>query len=281
MPPKSGRGRGRPSTKSGSDRAKNTTVQFTDLLASAASDVAGTTTTTNALGVGDKQTALATLVAALVNPGASNPLIVAIVRWSAVTAELAAAKTDTVAKMVKTKPTEQRDVSDVESSEETGDYTSTEPKKTLHRAIHLRKGKDRMKEQFAVLRAFYDQLAPLEETSGTVSDDDGMGPGLYHQIRAANRRFQKDTPDTRERDPSTESNTSRSLKSSRIAAVKTVPHADELGGEDSEDDKQNLGEQHKDECTEHLSGSPVSTNKPTGTNSNNAYDSLDKHATTH
>jgi hypothetical protein len=95
-----------------------------------------------------------------------------------------------------------------------------------------------MKEQFAVLRAFYDQLAPLEETSGTVSDDDGMGPGLYHQIRAANRRFQKDTPDTRERDPSTESNPSRSLKSSRIAAVKTIPHADELGGEDSEDDKQ-------------------------------------------
>ena len=95
-----------------------------------------------------------------------------------------------------------------------------------------------MKEQSAVLRAFYDQLAPLEETSGTVTDDDGMGPGLYHQIRAANRRFQKDTPDTRERDPSTESNPSRSLKSSRIAAVKTIPHVDELGGEDSEDDKQ-------------------------------------------
>ena len=153
MPPKPGRGRGRPPTKSGSDRAKNTTVQFTDLLASAASGGAGTTTIANALGVGDQQTALATLVAALVNPGASNPLIVAIVRWSAVTAELAAAKTDTVAKvakMVENRPTEQRDVSDVESSEETGDYTSTEPKKTLHRAIHLRKGKDRMKEQFAV-----------------------------------------------------------------------------------------------------------------------------------
>ncbi len=45
---------------------------------------------------------------------------------TAVTAGLAAAKTDTVAKVakkVKTKPTEQRDVSDVESSEETGDYT--------------------------------------------------------------------------------------------------------------------------------------------------------------
>ena len=116
-------------------------MQFTDLLASAASDVAGTTTTTNALGVGDKQTALATLVAALVNPGASNPLIVAIVRWSAVTAELAAAKTDTVAKvakMVKNKPTEQRDVSDVESSEEAGDYTSTEPRKTIGLSISAR-----------------------------------------------------------------------------------------------------------------------------------------------
>ena len=129
MPPKSGRGRGRPSTKSGSDRAKNTTVQFTDLLASAASGVAGTTTTTNALGVGDKQTALATLVAALVNPGASNPLIVAIVRWSAVTADLAAAKTGTVAKvekMVKKKPTEQRDV---ESSQETGETPPLNPKR--------------------------------------------------------------------------------------------------------------------------------------------------------
>jgi hypothetical protein len=129
-------------------------------MASASSDGAGTSTITNALGVGDQLTALATLVAALVNPGATNPtppvasgpmqvdlktpgerkdfndalallaakkakdeadrisLIVAIVRLSAVTAELAVEK---VAKKVKNKPTEQRDVSDVESSEETGD----------------------------------------------------------------------------------------------------------------------------------------------------------------
>jgi hypothetical protein len=114
---------------------------------------------------------------------------------SAVSAGLAADR-PRVAKRekVKNKPTEQRDVRDVESSEETGDYTSTESnpeKKVLRRAAHLRKVEDRMREQFVILKDFFfsDRFASLEETSGTVSDDDGMGPSLDHQTQAANRRF--------------------------------------------------------------------------------------------
>jgi hypothetical protein len=70
------------------------------------------------------------------------------------------------------------------------------------------------------------------------------------------------------------------LKSSRIAAVKANPHADELGGEYPEDDKQKATNTKMSALPKHPSSSPVSTNNPTGTNSNNAYESLDKYATT-
>jgi hypothetical protein len=193
-----------------------------------------------------------------------------------VSAELA---TDMVVKRekVENKPTEQRDVRDVESSEETGDYTSTEAnpeENALRRAVHLRKVKARMKEQFVILKDFFfsDRFASLEETSGTVSDDDGMGPTMScsldsdHQTQTANRRFQKDNPDKRERDPSTDSNLSRPLKSSRTAVVKTTLHADELGGEYSEDDKQKAANTRMSAQPQHPLGSLDSTNNQTGTN---------------
>ena len=47
-------------------------MNFTDLMASASSGGAGTSTTTNAPGLGDAQTVIATLVAALTNPGVTN-----------------------------------------------------------------------------------------------------------------------------------------------------------------------------------------------------------------
>jgi hypothetical protein len=73
----------------------------------------------------------------------------------------------------------------------TPESTKSNPaKKALRRAVHLRKVEDRMREQFAILKDFFsDQIAPLEETSGTVSDDDGMGPSLDHQTQASNRRL--------------------------------------------------------------------------------------------
>jgi hypothetical protein len=76
-----------------------------------------------------------------------------------VAAGLAAAKYDIVpkkqvAKKVKHKPTDKRDVSDIESPEETGDYTSAEPtptKKTLRRADERRRAKEELRAQSAGL----------------------------------------------------------------------------------------------------------------------------------
>ena len=93
-------------------------------------------------------------------------MIFALVQLSAVSAVLAENR---VAKRekVKNKPTEQRDVRDVESSEETGDYNSTEAnleENAFRRAVHLRKVKVRMKEQFVILKDFFfsDHIAPLK-----------------------------------------------------------------------------------------------------------------------
>jgi hypothetical protein len=228
-------------------------------------------------------------------------MIFALVRLSAVSAVLAENR---VAKRekVKNKPTEQRDVRDVESSEETGDYTDCESnpaptqtflasKEALRRCAELQLVGKRMREQVVLLRGFFSSdhetnpildLIKLKTTPGTLPDDEGMSSGLDHQTQAANHRPKKDTPDKHERDPSTDSNLSRPLKSSRTAVAKATctMHEDELGGEYSEEDKQQATNAMMSAQPQHPPGSLDSTNNRTGTNSTNVFASLDEYAAT-